>query len=40
MITQVDCGAKWKGEAESFQEWSKYQATPGVKTAVAEKLGM
>lgn len=39
MITQVDCGAQWKGEAEGFQEWSKHEATLGAKTAVALKPG-
>lgn len=39
VITQVDCGRQWKGEGVGFQHWSKYEATPGARTAVAPRLG-
>lgn len=38
-ITQVDCGKQWKGKVqpESFQDWSKYQASPGQELAASIK---
>lgn len=38
-ITQVDCGTAWKGDVIHTESWTKYQASPGAKEAVALKPG-